>query len=175
MDEHDNPIDLHWLLTERFPGLSKVFARTDPEVVSPDNILFTSGPILGQIARIIGSYVIELAHDIAVSMDMSDEDYESLKEELSQVARFDIGDIKHYTEKFVENYMIDNNDLPDINIPALPNIYSEALAYDYSYEFPEISHDISNMLQERMWITDKDKMPGTVLGKSGKWTIGHNE
>lgn len=170
MNEHDEPVDLHWLLTERFPELYQVFAKTDPEVVSEDNILFTDRRVLTKIARIIANYISDLYHDYAVENGVDDDDYEYISSQLLSLQNDNADNVIKYTNSFVEDYFNNTNDLPEINVPDLPYVYSQLLDYDYS------DSDIGNLLQERLWITDNKKnVNGTVLGKAGKWIIGATE
>ena len=171
MDENDNSIDVHWLLTERFPELWKTFAKSNPEVISEDNILFTSHEVLSKIAKIIGNYIIDLGHENAVEQEIDDEEWDEIRGRLSDIEYFDASDIINNTNNFVSDYFNTTNDLPDINIPDLPFVYAQLLDYNYSE-----AGNIGNLLQERLWITDnKNNVNGTVLGKAGKWIIGHSE
>jgi hypothetical protein len=170
MDEKDNPLDLRWLLTERFPELYQVFAKSNPEVVAEDNILFTDRAVLTKIARIIGNYISDLYGEAAAEQEIDDDTYDYMSSQLYSLQNDDADDVIKYTNEFVSDYLNTTNDLPEINIPDLPYVYSQLLDYGYS------DSGVGNMLQERLWLTDNKKnVNGTVLGKAGKWIIGHTE
>jgi hypothetical protein len=170
MNEKDEPVDLHWLLTKRFPELYQVFAKTNPEVVAEDNILFTDRGVLTKIARIIGNYISDLYDEAAAEQEIDDDTSDYISSQLYNLRHDDADAVIKYTNDFVSEYFNTTNDLPEINIPDLPYVYSQLLDYGYS------DSGVGNMLQERLWLTDNKKnVNGTVLGKAGKWIIGHAE
>jgi len=170
MDEKDNPVDLRWVLSERFPELYQVFAKSNPEVVAEDNILFTDRGVLTKIARIIGNYISDLYDEAAAEQEIDDDTSDYISSQLYNLRHDDADAVIKYTNDFVSEYFNTTNDLPEINIPDLPYVYSQLLDYGYS------DSGVGNMLQERLWLTDNKKnVNGTVLGKAGKWIIGASE
>ncbi len=73
MDENDDPVNINWLLIDRFPGLRDFFMKTEPEL--KDKIMFVPDEELQQAIESIAEIAQERVWEAVSDWEMSDDGY----------------------------------------------------------------------------------------------------
>jgi hypothetical protein len=79
MDESDDPVDLQWLLVERFPELLEPFKKLEPQIA--DYVSFTDDATLMALWKLIGEAVQDAVWDNISDWEASDDYYHRWRSE----------------------------------------------------------------------------------------------
>lgn len=79
MNEEDSPIDVRWLLKERFPGTLEFFKKIEPGI--NQLIVFADPEVIEQVVQQVGELAMEHAWEMIYDWESSDDYYHQWKAE----------------------------------------------------------------------------------------------